>query len=68
MGRETAVLVSEDWIGRNEPLPVMEELDKMEKEQTCWDGFPDGLGSSVLCTTNGFRRCLFRNLLGFGKK
>lgn len=28
--------------------PVMDELDKIEKEQTCWDGFPDGLGSSVL--------------------
>lgn len=26
----------------------MDELDKIEKEQTCWDGFPDGLGSSVL--------------------
>lgn len=28
--------------------PVMDELDKIEKEQTCWDGFPDGLGSNVL--------------------
>lgn len=23
MGRETAAFVSEDWIGRNEPLPVV---------------------------------------------
>lgn len=31
--------------------PVMDELDRIEKEHTCWDGFPDGLGSSVLCVT-----------------
>lgn len=30
-------------------LPVTEELDRMEKEQTLWDWFSDGLGSSVLC-------------------
>lgn len=31
--------------------PVIDELDRIEKEHTCWDGFPDGLGSSVLCVT-----------------
>lgn len=29
--------------------PVTEEFDRMEKEQTLWDWFSDGLGSSVLC-------------------
>lgn len=49
IGRDRAALVREDWMGRNEPLPVMEELDRMEKEQTLWDWFSDGLGSRVLC-------------------
>lgn len=31
--------------------PVIDELDRIEKEQTCWDGFPDGLGSRVLYVT-----------------
>lgn len=39
-----SIKVTED----NADSPVMDELDKIEKEQTCWDGFPDGLGSSVL--------------------
>lgn len=30
-------------------LPVMEEFDMIEKEQTLWDWFSDGLGSRVLC-------------------
>lgn len=68
MGRDRAALVREDWMGRNEPLPVTEEFDRMEKEQTLWDWFSEGRGSSVLWTTNGFRRCRFRNFLGFGKK
>lgn len=29
--------------------PVTEEFDRMEKEQTLWDWFSEGRGSSVLC-------------------
>lgn len=68
IGRDTAALAREDWTGRKEPLPVTEEFDRMEKEQTLWDWFSDGLGSSVLWTTSGFRRCRFRSFLGFGRK
>lgn len=68
IGRDRAALVREDWMGLNEPLPVTEELDRMEKEQTLWDWCSDGRGSSVLWTTRGFRRCRFRNFLGFGRK
>lgn len=32
IGRDRAALVREDWMGRNEPLPAMGELDRMEKE------------------------------------
>lgn len=68
IGRDRAALVREDWMGRNEPLPVTEELDRMEKEQTLCGWFSDGRGSSVLWTTSGFRRCRFRNFRGFGRK
>lgn len=68
IGLDRAALVREDWMGRNEPLPVMEEFDMIEKEQTLWDWFSDGLGSRVLWTTSGFRRCRFCNFRGFGKK
>lgn len=68
IGRDTAALLRADWMGRKEPLPVMEELDRMEKEQTLWDWLSDGLGSSILWTTRGFRRWRFRNFRGFGRK
>lgn len=40
---------SESFPEKPRHLPVMEEFDRMEKEQTLWDWFSDGLGSSVLC-------------------
>lgn len=68
IGRDKAALVREDWMGRNQPLPAIGELDRMEKEHTLWDWFSEGLGSSVLWTTSGFRKCRFRSFLGFGEK
>lgn len=68
IGRDRAALVKEDWMGRNQPLPAIGELDRMEKEHTLWDWFSEGLGSSVLWTTSGFLKCRFRSFLGFGEK
>lgn len=55
-------------MGLKEPHPATEELERMEKEQTCGKELPDGRGRSVLWTTSGFRRCLLLCFLGFGNK
>lgn len=35
------------WIGRKDPVPVAEELERMEKEQTCCGVSPVVRGRSV---------------------
>lgn len=36
------------WIGRNDPVPVAEEFERMEKEHTCCEVSPVVRGRSVL--------------------
>lgn len=43
MGRETAALVSEDWIGRNEPLPKW----KIKYQSSKWDLTSSKQGTTV---------------------